>query len=208
MKRTAFSTISFLIFVVLSIAMPVTGNTTESQSIKTVAILAFGTNAQKDISYITDGILSMLHSRIFWKNKIHVIRKDLTTNALANAKTSSEYQTILQIGKLTHADYVISGIVTEFSGAFSIDTKVYDLKQGAFFTFSGQSKSIEKIISRTDIVAAKINKKVFARTTISYENFKNDKIITEEELRRMNPERMMPVQRPIDEDEKPWWKIW
>jgi len=102
---------------------------------------------------------------------------------------------------------VITGTITEFSGAYSIDTKVWNLKTKSYLTFYDQSATLNKLISRVDIVAAKINKKIFDRTTVSYDKYKNEKIITEEELRRMNPERMMPV-REAGERKKPWWKIW
>jgi hypothetical protein len=118
-----------------------------------------------------------------------------------------ESNAVFKIGEKTGADYVITGIITEFAGAYSIDTKVWNLKEKSYLTFYDQSPTLDKLISRVDIVAAKINKKIFDRTTVSYEKFKKEKFITEEDLRRMNPERMMPVQEP-GERKKPWWKIW
>ncbi|MBC2703855.1 hypothetical protein [Desulfobacula sp.] len=180
----------------------------DTKNMKTIAIIPFETNSQEDISYITSGVLNMLRSRLSWKGNVAVVKTGIVTKELSGITESSESETIIKLGGKTTADYVITGIVTQFSGAYSIDTKVYNLKEKSFLTFYGQSKTIDKIISQIDIIAAKINKKMFDRTTVSYEKFKKEKIITEEDLRRMNPERMMPTRPTGEDEEKPWWKIW
>ena len=208
MKQTVIWSIPVMMLAVFSILTPAAGNTSEPEPVKTVAILPFETNAQKDISYIGSGILSMLHSRLHWKHQVRVIDTAQAMKALTGTKDASTRKTILRIGETTNADYIVTGIVTEFSGAFSIDTKVYDIKNGSFLTFYDQSETIDRIIPQVDIVAAKINKKVFDRTTVSFEKFKKERVITEEELRRMNPERMLPPGELYEEEEKPWWQIW
>ncbi len=202
-------TITYMIplILVLIFSAPVLGIENQTDQIKTVAVLPFETNSQKDISFISSGIVSMFHSRLLWKNNVRVVNKDKTTNALKTGDGDSDQQSIRHIGQTTRADYVIAGNITEFSGSYSIDTKIYDIKKGSFLTFFEQSETIDQIIPRVDVVAAKINKKVFSRTTVSYEKFKKDNIITEEELKRMNPERMMPL-RQFEEQEEPWWKVW
>ena len=196
-----------LLLLVLFILIPVISGAAETKQIKTMAIIPFETNSQNDLSYITSGILNMLHSRLSWKDNVQLVKKNNVTKTLLGMKQPFQNRAIVKLGEKTNADYVITGIITEFSGAYSIDTKVYDLNKKLFLTFYGQSKTIDKIISRVDIVAAKINKKIFNRTTVSYEKFKKEKIITEEELKRMNPERMMPIHQTGDKA-KPWWKIW
>ncbi len=178
-----------------------------AEPVKTVSILPFETNSQSDISYAIDGILSMLHARLFWKDKVTTVKQEITGSILTREPITTE-QDIYNIAQKTGAGYVVAGVVTNFSGAFSIDTKVYNLKDNTVLTFFGQSENIDGLISSVDIVAAKINKKVFDRTTVSYERFKKEKVITEEDLRRMNPEKMMPKQRVFQEEEKPWWKVW
>jgi len=197
-----------LLLLILFILIPFSSGLAESKKIKTIAIIPFETNSQTDISYITSGILNMLHSRLSWKDNVAIVKTSIVIKEFSDITEPSESKAIIELGKKTNADYVITGIVTHFSGAYSIDTKVYDLKEKSFLTFYGQSKTIAKVISRIDIVAAKINKKVFNRTTVSYEKFEKDNIITEEELQRMNPERMMPIPNSLNDKEKPWWKIW
>ncbi|WP_299977090.1 hypothetical protein [Desulfobacula sp.] len=197
-----------LLLLIIFILTPISSSMADSKTMKIIAIIPFETNSQGDISYITSGVLKMLHSRLSWKGNVTVVKTGTIIKELSGINKSSESKTIIKLGEKTTADYVITGIVTQFSGAYSIDIKVYNLKEKSFLTFYGQSKTINKIISEIDIAAAKINKKIFDRATVSYEKFKKEKTITEEDLRRMSPERMMPV-RPIGEDEgKPWWKIW
>ena len=206
MKQTPFlkrSVLSILIILFLPFASgAATGN-----NMKTVAVIPFETNTENDLSYMTAGITTMLESRLSWKNNVVILRQPLVNKALSEIKETYESNAVFKIGEKTGADYVITGIITEFAGAYSIDTKVWNLKEKSYLTFFDQSATLDKLISRVDIVAAKINKKIFDRTTVSYEKFKNEKIITEEDLRRMNPERMMPAP-DTRERKKPWWKIW
>jgi len=197
---------SFL-FILITLLLPVSSGLAAANSLKTVAIIPFETNTENDLSYMTSGILTMLESRLSWKNNVAIVQQSVVNKALSGVKETYESNAVIKIGEKTKADYVITGTITEFSGAYSIDTKVWNLKTKSYLTFYDQSATLNKLISRVDIVAAKINKKIFDRTTVSYDKYKNEKIITEEELRRMNPERMMPV-REAGERKKPWWKIW
>ena len=182
---------------------------TATDSLKTITIVPFESNTDKDITYITDGVVNMLNSRLFWRGQTQITGNEKTLKALAEtSEETSRDQAILNFGRLTAADYVVTGIITEFSGAVSIDVKVFNLAEQSFLTFYGQSEKIDQLISQTDIIAAKINKKIFERTTVSYEKFEKEKIITEEELRRMNPEKMIPMPGTFEQKSKPWWKIW
>ena len=198
---------NILLFLIFFLS-PSVSNTAETAKIKTIVIIPFETNSQTDISYIRSGVLNMLHSRLSWNGNIKIIKKDVIVNALSLTEQSTQNKTVFEFGQKSNADYIITGTITHFSGAYSIDAKVYDLKKKSFFIFFDQSKTINKLISKTDVIAAKINKKIFDRSTVSYEKYKNEQIISEDELKRMNPERMIPVLQSIDGEEKPWWKVW
>ncbi|MFA5905240.1 MAG: hypothetical protein WC836_15000 [Desulfobacula sp.] len=198
---------SNFLFILIILLLPVSTGFAATGSLKTVAIIPFESNTENDLSYMTSGILTMLESRLSWKNKVAVVQQSTVIKSLSGMKEIYESNAVFKIGEKTGADFVVTGIITEFAGAYSIDTKVWNLKTKSYLTFYDQSTTLDKLISRVDVVAAKINKKIFDRTTVSYEKYKNENIITEEDLRRMNPERMMPVQEQ-KERKKPWWKIW
>ncbi|WP_300461675.1 hypothetical protein [Desulfobacula sp.] len=191
----------------LFIVLPLGAGHADTKNIKTLAVIPFETNSQTDISYITSGVLTMLHSRLSWKGHVEMVQKSRVDETLSDLQQTGQVRRVMAVGEKTGADYVITGIITEFSGAYSIDTRVYDLTDKSYMTFYGQSKTIDRVIPEVDIMSAKINKKVFDRTTLSYEKFEREHIITQEQLRRINPERMMPLPA-MDEEAKPWWKIW
>lgn len=206
--KTFLRTLSFFLGLVLVTGFAAETIHAKESALKTVAILPFETNTNRDISYIIPGITRMLHSRLAWKDKVAVIPVDQIRDAVATLDDKKGVAAVTRLGNYTKSDYVISGIITEFSGAFSIDLKVYDLNEKTVLTFFDQSDEFNRLIPKFDLVAAKINKKVFDRTTVSYEKYKEDKMITEEELRRMNPEKMLPPRPSIEAEDKPWWKIW
>lgn len=194
-----------LILIVFLIAFAT--RTAVADDMKKLVIIPFETNTENDLSYMVSGIQNMLESRLFWKNKVTIAEASAVSKAISEIKEMYESNAVMKIGEKTKADFVITGIITEFAGAYSVDTKVWNLKTKSYMTFFDQSETLDKLISKVDVVAAKINKKIFDRTTASYEKYKNEKIITEEDLRRMNPERMMPAP-DTRERKKPWWKIW
>lgn len=192
---------------ILSLLFLIPPGPLEASGAKTIAMIPFETNSQKDLSYIQSGVLKMCHARLASKDNVKMIPQHIVDDALQTLDPASETHRVREIGRRTHADYVITGIITEFSDAYSIDIKVYHLKDNFFHTFYSQTENIDLLIPGIDVVAAKINKKIFDRTTLSYEKFKARHTITEEALRRMNPEKMMPA-HPRGDEKKPWWKIW
>lgn len=198
------------IFLLLIIFMliPISSGMADTKNMKTIAIIPFETNSKKDITYIKSGILNMLYSRLSWKDHVALINKNDINKTLDGAEHLSENDLVLKMGENTRADYILTGSITEYSDAFSIDVKIYNIENRSFLTFYDQTSTMDQVIRKTDVIAAKINKKIFDRTTVSYEKFEKEKIISEEELKRMNPERMMPVLQTGDDENKPWWKFW
>jgi TolB-like protein len=43
-----------------------------------VAIVPFKVNAEKDLSFLKDGIVDMLSSRLYWEDKVFVINRQTT----------------------------------------------------------------------------------------------------------------------------------
>ena len=176
---------------------------------KTISILPFETIAAEDISYVQTGTLRMLHSRMAWKERVNVIPMRTIEEQLKAIDTTNKNQIIQTIAKNTKSDYVLTGSITQFSSAFSIDTRIYDIQNRRYLSFSDQSKILSELIPKVNFIAAKINKKVFNRKTVVYDQLvktEKDKI---EELRRQNPERLMPDIPKTDPSEKSSpWKFW
>jgi len=77
--------ISFLILTVWSLCFfgAVSFEPPHAEEAARVAILPFTMNAERDLSFLKEGILDMLHSRISWKEKVRVIEKARIKDALA-----------------------------------------------------------------------------------------------------------------------------
>lgn len=177
---------------------------------KSIAILPFEMIAADDISYIQDGALQMLYSRLLWKDHVSVIDRQKTMANLKQVKSLTSDQAVKKIADATGCDYVLAGSITSFADAFSIDTKIYDIKNKRYLSFFEQSKALDDVIPKINLIAAKINKKVFERQTLVFENLLKQEKEKIEQIRRQNPENLMPVFKDdeLKEEKPPIWKIW
>ena len=163
----------------------------------------------EDITYIQSGILQMLHSRLVWKDHVIVVEKKIIAAHLNAIDIQDNDQLFKKIASLTNSDYVLAGSITQFSNAFSIDTKIYDIKNQQYLNFFEQSKIIDDVIPKLNVIAAKINKKVFERKTVVYQKLAKEEKEKAEQWKRQNPEKMMPlIPRGEQEEKTSIWKFW
>lgn len=179
---------------------------------KKIAIVPFTINSERDISHIRQGIRQMLYSRLTWEDKHTIVpQKEIKPCVKENSGLPAK-ELAAKVGEKTGAAYVIFGSVTEFAGAFSVDAKILEMADGKLTPFFSQADRMEQIIPEIDLIAARINKDVFNRETQSYAKIEQMKADSEERLRRMNPEKMIPYQQRqrAQEDEPIWmfWKFW
>ena len=174
-----------------------------------IAILPFEMISSENISYIQSGILQMLHSRLAWKDHVKLVEKKTITACLSNVHSKDNNLVVKKIADLTDSDYVLTGSITQFSNAFSIDAKIYHIKNRQYLTFFTQSKKIDDAIPKLNVIAAKINKKVFDRETIVYEKLAKEEKEKAEQWKRQNPEKMMPLIPKGEQEEKSSiWRFW
>ncbi|MDA8135617.1 MAG: FlgO family outer membrane protein [Desulfobacteraceae bacterium] len=176
---------------------------------KTVAVLPFEIIAPEDLSYVQDGIVQMLHSRLVWKDKVSVIEQKKTEIQFNQIKEQNSDRRIESLAKSLGSDYIITGSITHFANAFSIDTRIYDIRNKQWMAFSEQSTAINDLIPKMSAISAKINKKVFDRETVIYTDLVRQEQEKAEQWKRQNPERLMP-EMPAGEREKKssLWRFW
>ncbi len=174
---------------------------------KTIAILPFEMISNDDISYLQEGILQMLHSRLHWADKVIVIKKRNMEELLKtiDKKTTNPVQDILA---RTHTDYVLTGNITQFANAFSIDAKILDVKNSQSLSFFDQSNTIDQVIPKLNTIAAKINYKIFNRETTDYLKLTNEAKDKAKNWERQNPEELMPSIPHEKKEKSSWWKVW
>ena len=177
-------------------------------TVKTIAVLPVHVNSTQDLDYIKKGMAQMFDSRLSWNKKVAVISGDQIKNQIKEIKHISKAKLIHDIAQQTHSDFALECIVTELSGSFSIDAKVYDIENMKYMTFFENSKKIDDLIKKTDHIAATINKKIFGRETVSWKRMEMEKQEYINNLKRQNPEYLIKNRQLKNSEESYGWKIW
>ncbi len=130
-----------------------------------VAILPFDVHAEKDMTFLQEGILDMLGSRLAWQDKVAVINKIETQSALASVDGFDGESRALLVGGKLQADYVLYGSLTVFGESVSIDAKMVDVSgQQAPLPLFAQTRGMDEVIPQINQFATDINATVFGRT--------------------------------------------
>jgi TolB-like protein len=133
---------------------------------KTVAVLPMKMNAAKDNSFLQNGIVDMLSSRLAWKDTLDVVRNSKTLEAAKAYGDAVDEQRALKIGKNLHADYVVFGSLTILGQSVSIDAKILDVANDqvldSVFT---QAPNMDEVIPKIDNFAQSIKSKILGPQT-------------------------------------------
>ena len=131
-----------------------------------VAIVPFQINAEKDMSFLRDGIYDMLASRLAWEGKVVVLGREVSENAFTAVAGPIEAPAARDIGARIGAKWVLFGSLTLFGNSVSIDTKMVDVcGVEETLSFFNQSEGMEEVIPRINLIAQDINAQVFGRRT-------------------------------------------
>jgi TolB-like protein len=153
-------------FLVLVLIIPLlfTAAGSAAEIPKKVAILPFEINAPEDLSYLREGIMDMLASRISWEGKVEAIEEQLVKSALAGREGAMNEAAAREVGTTLGADYVLFGSLTVFGESVSIDAKMIALKEERPpVSVYAQTKGMGEVIPRINDFAQDINNKIFGR---------------------------------------------
>lgn len=129
-----------------------------------VAILPFDVHAEKDMTFLQEGIMDMLGSRLAWQDNVEIIDKNETKAALASTEGFDGESLALLVGGKLQADYVLFGSLTVFGESVSIDAKMADVSgRQAPLPFFAQTRSMGEVIPQINQFATDINATVFNR---------------------------------------------
>ena len=163
MKRkriAAFLTILglFLLGVILS---PISA----AEGPKRVAILPFTMNADRDLTFLQEGIMDMLASRLAWKGEVQVLEKGQVKRQVAQSEGPVDRAKALEVGRALQADYVIFGSLTVFGESVSLDARILDVaKEEELMTAFKQTKGMDEVIPTVNRFAMDINEKIMGRS--------------------------------------------
>ena len=132
----------------------------------TVAIVPFKVNAEKDMSFLRDGVYDMLSSRLTKEGEVEVLNRQTVEKALPAPLGPLTEAAGRELGRKLAADYVLFGSLTVLGSSISLDAKMVDVAGAKpTMSFFEQSEDAGGIISRINTMAADVNEKMFGRTT-------------------------------------------
>ncbi|MBW1801381.1 MAG: VCBS repeat-containing protein, partial [Deltaproteobacteria bacterium] len=136
----------------------------QTKTPKTVAILPFTMNADRDLSFLREGIMDMMGSRLAWKGEVKVIQKGIVNRAVNRFEGPINRESALDIGKALKVDYVILGSLTVFGDSISIDARILDVaKSEELMTAFNQTRGMDAVIPTINQFAQDINEKIMGR---------------------------------------------
>jgi TolB-like protein len=132
--------------------------------VKKVAIVPFKINAEKDLSYLRDGIVDMLTSRLSVEDKVVVLCREEIASVIQTVSAPMNENKAREIGTRLGVDYVLFGSLTVFGDSVSIDAKMVDVSgEHPVLTFFNQSRGMDEVIPKINLFATDINEKAFDR---------------------------------------------
>jgi len=135
-----------------------------SQNPKKIAILPFTMNADRDLTFLQEGIVDMLASRLSWKGELEVMEKGVVKSEVAAHKGALNRETAVAIGKRLKVDYVVLGSLTVFGDSVSVDARILDVANSdELVSAFNQAKGMDAVIPTITQFALDINEKVMGR---------------------------------------------
>ncbi len=167
LKETHNISKAFLMGLILIVASAGTPLSAFAKPVQ-VAVVPFKVNAEKDLSFLRDGIVDMLSSRLSWADKVTVINSQETLKALKTVTGPLDESKAQKMGAQLGADYVLFGSLTVIGNSVSIDAKMLDVSgKKETLSFSNQSQGMDQVIPAVNLFASDINEKEFGRVAPS-----------------------------------------
>jgi TolB-like protein len=140
------------------------GVPSKAAEVKRVAIVPFKINSEKDLSFLGDGIVDMLTSRLSVEDKVSVLSREEIASVLKTVSPPMTESKAREIGTRLGVDYVLFGSLTVFGESVSMDAKMVDVSgTQPVLTFFNQSQGLDGVIPAINLFATDINEKAFGR---------------------------------------------
>lgn len=145
-------------------ALAMTAGPAAGQSAQKVLILPFSINAEKDLSFLRNGIQDMLTTRLTQPGEVEPMGREVGEQAASGASEINNSAAVA-MGRRTGADYVVFGSLTLFGNSVSTDARVVDVDAGkAVYTFNDTGQNEGDVINHVNRFAAEANRQVFGQT--------------------------------------------
>ena len=126
-----------------------------------LAIFPFSVNAKDDISYIRDGISSLLPSRIAASGKLAIIDSYTVRSELNKLAAEHPLSADIALGKKLQADYILVGSITKIGTNASLDTRLIETANpDAITPFFIQSLGLNDMLPQLTTFGETVRKKI------------------------------------------------
>lgn len=126
-----------------------------------IAIFPFSVHTQDDISYIRDGITSLLPSRIAVSGRLAVLDSFLIRSELVKLPADHPLTEDVSLGKRLHADYILIGSITKIGSNVSLDTRLINSASPDDVTpFFIQSIGLNDMLPQLTSFGARVRQKI------------------------------------------------
>jgi len=140
-----------------------------SGDVKRILILPFAVHAEKDLSYLKNGVYDMLSSRLAQEGKVVPVSKEESEKIAAGVAGPMDGKMAGSLARGVGADYVIFGSLTVFGESISTDARCVDVARNApVVTFNQAGKSQGDVITHINRFATQVNEQVFGRKDAAY----------------------------------------
>ena len=164
METTPNTTLNRFLISLIFLVTIVGSSQSVAAKVNRVAIVPFQINAEKDLSFLRDGIVDMLTSRLYLEDKVAVLSREETAKVLETVSPPINESKARKIGTRLGVDYVLFGSLTVFGDSVSMDAKMVDVSGSSPpLTFFNTSQGMDQVIPNINLFATQVNAKVFGR---------------------------------------------
>ncbi len=134
------------------------------QHVPTVLILPFQINSAADLNYISDGMATLLPSRISMPGKISVVDLSTLKKSLGPDSLSSQESTI-ELARRLNADFILEGTITKIGSSLSVDSRIFEVqKPENSVPVIIQVSEIDRLIPETNAMADTVKEFILRST--------------------------------------------
>ena len=153
-----------------------------------VAIFPFQTKGNEDITYLKDGVLEIISSRIGLPGKIYVVEQSRVKEALEGKSSELSSEAMRSIGYQLDADYIIRGRLMEKGNKIKIEGNILNLKKDIPpLTFSRECSGINEVINKVSDLAEELRTDIVNSSKNTGSKFSN---LSEEGAQSLQEEKI------------------
>lgn len=162
-----------------------------------ILILPFDVNSDKDLSFLKQGVGTMLSTRLAQEGKVLPLGEAAVQQAVQGIPGPFDETKAYQLGAQADVEYVVFGTITVFGDSVSTDARFLDIRnQKPVVTFSQFGKNQGDVLYHINLFAGEVNEKAFGRKTYVYRKSETPESQTGAETsRRKHPDTLIRTDR-------------